>query len=299
MKRLGIFCFCGILCWIFFLAPVNARPGREADTTTAEDVVSVLFQIFLPVIHNGPATGPIATATTGPTPTATFVSTAPATPASGATVTVTGTATGTTTGTATSIPAETPTSTPTSTPTPTSSSTPLPTQTSTATVLPTHSATPTPTGTPTHSATPTPTGTPTPTATPTMATPTATTTPTPTASMTPTSIPFPDITLSCAAENTNSGNGKILKITVATVGSPAPATASFKFEPTALAGPVDDILRPTEGSFQLVNLFTNQSSATAPGWLAKCDLEGDCTATYTLTETRVTRYIGATVDCQF
>jgi hypothetical protein len=129
-------------------------------------------------------------------------------------------------------------------------------------------------------------------------TPTATATSTNTPTTTPTSIPFPDITLSCAAEDANANNAKVLKITVQT-SAPAPAAASFKFVPTQLAGPVDDILRPGEGTFQLVNIFSNESSATAPGWLAKCDTVGLCTATYPLTETQVTRDIGRTVDCQF
>jgi hypothetical protein len=114
---------------------------------------------------------------------------------------------------------------------------------------------------------------------------------------TATSVAFPDITLSCAAEP-DLNNARVLKITVQTTG-PAPSAVSFKFVPTKLTGPVDDILRPEPTDFQLVNIFPNQSSATSTGWLARCDTANTCTSTYTLTETSVTRYIGATVDCQF
>ena len=159
------------------------------------------------------------------------------------------------------------------------------TATATPTVISTATAT-TPVVTPTASHTATATQTPTGTATPTS---TAHSTPI------PTSIPFPDLTFSCAAEPATN-QSRLLKITVQPV-SPAPAAASFTWEPTQLAGPINDILQP--GPFQLVNIFTGQSSATSPGALTKCDTQGACTVTYTLTETNVTRYLGATVACQF
>lgn len=180
-------------------------------------------------------------------------------------------------------------STPATTATPTFVPT-APTDTPTATAMPTgiSTATATPTASHTATATQTPTGT---------ATPIGTATPTSTAPLTPipTSIPFPDLTFSCAAEPTTN-NSRLLKITVQPV-SPAPAAASFTWEPTQLAGPIDNILQP--GPFQLVNIFTGQSSATSPGALTKCDTQNTCTVTYTLTETNVTRYLGATVTCQF
>lgn len=192
--------------------------------------------------------------------------------------------------------ASSPTVVPTLTPTlistaPTAAATLPPTATATAPLAtPTPSTTPTPIQTPTA----TNTGTSTPTAT---ATATATTTPTATVMPTATSIAFPDITLSCVAEPTIN-DARLLKITVQTT-APAPSAASFKFVPTQLTGPVDEILRPGPTTFQLVNIFSNQSAATSTGWLARCDTANSCTATYTLTETTVTRYIGATVDCQF
>ena len=204
--------------------------------------------------------------------------------------------------------ASAPTAVPTVTPTlistaPTAAATLPPTATA---PLATPTAVATATGTTAPVATPTPSATATPSQTPT-ATNTATSTPTGTATSTATStattmptatsVAFPDITLSCAAEP-DLNNARVLKITVQTTG-PAPSAVSFKFVPTKLTGPVDDILRPEPTDFQLVNIFPNQSSATSTGWLARCDTANTCTATYTLTETSVTRYIGATVDCQF
>lgn len=261
MKRVAIFVLIGLVAIAtrWSFVPAHSAETRPGD---ADGAANRAFTLFLPVISQGGASSP----TVVPTLTPTLISTAPT-----AAPSLTPTATGTT-------PLATPTTaaTATATSTPTPSATSTPSQTPTAT----NTATPPPIGTATQTPTPT-----------TTATATATTVPT------ATSIPFPDIILSCAAEP-DINNAYLLKITVQTV-SPAPSAASFKFVPTQLTGPVDDILRPGPTTFQLVNIFSNESSATAPGWLARCDTANTCTATYTLTETRVTRYIGATVDCQF
>jgi len=127
------------------------------------------------------------------------------------------------------------------------------------------------------------------------ATPTATGTAGPTPTSTATSIAYPALTYSCVAEP-STNDSVLLRITVQAA-EPAPSTASFRFEPTTLSGPIDNILQP--GPFQLVNLFSGETSATSPGALTECNTPNACSVTYTLTETAVTREIGETVVCQF
>lgn len=89
----------------------------------------------------------------------------------------------------------------------------------------------------------------------------------------------------------------LLKITVESA-EPAPTGgASFKFEPIATAGPIDDILGV--GPFSLVILHSNDTSGTSTGDLTRCDTPDACSATFAVTETQVTREIGTTVECQF
>lgn len=258
MKQSRIYVLIGMI-FLFTGLPASTVHSHVLTLLKDEDTPFGIFELFLPLIRNGAGASPPPTQTM-PTPTLLPV------------ITTTPTATNTAT------PSSTATATATGTTTPTFTSTATATATASPTATPTASHTPTPT----HTATGTPTST---------VTPTSTQTPT----STPTSIPFPDLTFSCTAEPTIN-NARLLKITVQPA-SQAPAAASFKFVPTQLAGPLDDILQP--GPFQLFNIFTGQISATSPGALTRCDTAGMCRATYTLTESNVTRYIGATVDCQF
>lgn len=174
--------------------------------------------------------------------------------------------------------------------TPTPATNPAATITATPTLI---STAPTATPTATDGSTNTPTATPTPTATRTPlpnATATQTATATPIAE--PTSILFPDVTFTCPQEPALN-NSVRLYLTV-TISEPAPAAASFFFEPTSLQGPVDDLLQPLSA---LTNIFVDETTARSPGRLAKCDTAGQCKAIYTVTE--VTRYIGTTVDCNY
>lgn len=261
MKHVVIFVFVGLLALATHWSFLPAH-SAESIPGQADGALHRAFTLFLPVITQSGASSPIVV----PTLTPTLISTAPT---AAATLPPTPTATA-------------PLATPTVAATATSTMTPV------ATPTPSATATPTQTPTATITATNTPTST---------ATPTATIMPTATTMPTATSIAFPDITLSCVAEPTIN-DARLLKITVQTTG-PAPSAVSFKFVPTQLTGPVDEILRPGPTTFQLVNIFSNQSAATSTGWLARCDTANSCTATYTLTETTVTRYIGSMVDCQF
>ncbi len=171
----------------------------------------------------------------------------------------------------------------------------------TPTLISTAPATLTPTLTPTATATPSPTNTSTATATteptPTVtATATATATDGPTPTATATSIPFPDVTFSCRAE---AASGDALKLIIhAELSEAAPfGGASFRLDFTDQSGPIDDILQPLP--FQLINFFSGDTAKDATGFLSKCDQADQCTATYTVTETKVTRYIGTSVDCTY
>lgn len=141
----------------------------------------------------------------------------------------------------------------------------------------------TPSTTPTSTATETPTETPSPTPPPT-ATPTSTSTTEPDS--------FPDATFTCPTEPAAADAVK-LQITVNTT-APASKGASFEFDVTSTEGAIS--IQPHG---QLVVMFTGESSAEAPGSLAKCDVAGSCRATYTLTETNVDSLIGETVECSF
>jgi hypothetical protein len=182
--------------------------------------------------------------------------------------------------------------------TPTATATAVPTETPTATPTLVQVATATATAT---SAGPTATATATPTAISVGPTATATATPTatsvgPTPTATATSIPFPDVTFACQAEP---ASGDALRLIIqAELSAPAPfGGASFRLNFTDEAGPIDDILRPLP--FQLINFFSGDTVREATGFLSKCDQVGQCTATYTVAETNVTRYIDTTVDCQY
>ena len=176
------------------------------------------------------------------------------------------------------------------------SSSPIPTATFISTVAP---STPTMTATPLPQNTITATPTATDAAASSTATPTPSATPTevsgPTPTPTGTSIPYPPLTYTCAAVPAT-GASVFLEITI-TSDSPVPSASSFRFEPTTLSGPIDDILQP--GPFQLVNMFSNDTSRTSPGALTQCDTQDACLVTYTLTDTKVTRDIGTTVDCHY
>jgi hypothetical protein len=73
--------------------------------------------------------------------------------------------------------------------------------------------------------------------------------------------------------------------------------ASFRLNFTDEAGPIDNILRPLP--FQLINFFSGDTAKDATGFLSKCDQADACVATYTVTETSVTRYMGTAVDCRY
>jgi hypothetical protein len=104
------------------------------------------------------------------------------------------------------------------------------------------------------------------------------------------------VTFACQAEP---ASGDALRLIIqAELSAPAPfGGASFRLNFTDEAGPIDDILRPLP--FQLINFFSGDTVREATGFLSKCDQAGQCTATYTVAETNVTRYIGTTVDCQY
>ena len=275
------------LCVVLLFLSHTIASSQDADSSGSTT-------IFLPAIflNHRTLTTPSATATRinmAPThtPTQNSVATATAVTTQTPTATATVTATVTVTATATVTATVTATAVPTDTPMPTA------TASATATNMPIATPTPTTTASRTPIATPTMTHTATATVTPT-ATATATTGPTPTT--TATSIPFPEVTFSCRAEP---ATGNALRLILhAELSEAAPVGgASFRLDFTGETGPIDAILRPLP--FQLINFFAGDTARDATGFLSKCDQADQCTATYTVTQTSVTRYIGTAVDCQY